>query len=58
MKSMGVNSAPSEDKYSGADVIESGDELEIEANRQMIVYRIFKNAGTIKISGTFILRSV
>jgi len=57
MSSMSTSTGPSEDKFSSIDCIESGDSLEIEENKQMVVHRRFKNSGTITVKGTFILRS-
>ena len=44
------------DYHSGIDCIETGDTVTVEENKQMIVYRRFKNAGTLVLQGTLILR--
>ena len=56
MSSMSTSTGPSEDKFSSIDCIESGDSLEIEENKQMVVYRRFKNHGTVRNAGTLVVR--
>ena len=56
MSSMSTSTGPSEDKFSSIDCIESGDSLEIEENKQMVVYRRFKNHGNVRNAGTLVVR--
>jgi len=50
------SSSVSTDHHSATDCIEDGETLTIETNKQMVVYRQFKNSGTLVLRGTLILR--